>query len=285
MTGTWKLSFAVLGLAALLADLALAQPAGAVAAPAVPAAVTATAVTSTGAPAGVPTVAGRRYLHDEADVFNDEHRRKLTSRIEKLAHGTNCELYVWTRVVATLQGFEADCETLFQTTVKEAGHYRVVLVVLGYEGTPRTGPGRGKVYTAIGAGLLHVLTRQKLEGFLARGGPKVTNETVLQGIDDLAASLEANFKRTESVASLAPLTPVAGPVAPPTRLRMDLAAGVCGVIVLMLIFRRLTRCPQCGARLRRQVKILPAGAEGGSHAVRRTAKCFACGYVRKGTLF
>ncbi|MBI4872661.1 MAG: TPM domain-containing protein [Candidatus Riflebacteria bacterium] len=231
-------------------------------------------------------VSARTYLHDEADIFNSVQRSRLVGRVRKLAQSTGCEVHVWTRVVASLEGFEADCESLFAGTVKEAGHYRIVLVVLGYESTPRGGSGRGKVYTAVGAGLQHVLNKTKLEGFLAKPGQKVTADSVLEGIEKLSGSLDALFARAASVAAAMPRTePAEPPPGPSARLRIDLIGGIVAVIVVVLLYRRMTRCPQCGARLRKQVKILPAGAEGGRHTVRRTAKCFSCGYVRKGSLF
>lgn len=227
--------------------------------------------------------ASKAWLRDEAEVFTAPQRARLSGRLARLEAATGNALFVCTRVVPGFEGFETLCESLFRTVVKDAGHYKVVLIVLGYESSGRAGTGRGKVYSALGAGLTHVLTRQQLEAFLARPGQKVTTDSILSGVDQLAAALEAFARRVPpTAAAITPGTP--GPIAA-LKLRVDLLAGIGTVILVVLLLRRMTRCPQCGARLRKQVKILPAGAEGGSHTVRRTAKCFTCGYIRKGSLF
>lgn len=233
----------------------------------------------------------KNWVSDEAEVFGATQRARLNARVQRLFDETASEITLATRVVSTFDGFETACEKLFRDTVKEAGHYRIVLIVLGYEATNRSGgkdrdaaarpgTGRGKVYSGLGVGLSHVLTREKLESLVSGGGRKLTPDSMVATVESLAASLEQHFRKSLSVAAtIAPTT-----TAPPSsaRLRIDLIAGVIAAICVVLLYRRFTRCPQCGARLRKQVKIMPAGLEGGSHAVRRTAKCFLCGYVRKG---
>ncbi len=225
--------------------------------------------------------AGRR-LQDEAGIFQPEQRLSLEQRTGALAERTGCEIYIRTRIVPDLARFEAGGEQLFRDIVKNSVHYKIILLVLGYEGSPTGSVGKGKVYTALGAGLVHVLSEDELRSVLLNGG-KVTTATLIEGIDQLAVRLETYFEQHggQPPDELGGIITAEGD---PTFWR-DLILGLFGIALLFWFLKRLTRCPHCSARLRRQVKLLPSGSEGGSHTLKRTAKCFSCGYVRKGLLY
>lgn len=219
----------------------------------------------------------RSYLQDEAGIFDPDLSTLVRSRIHELQEKTGCEIFLVTRLLADLDEIESEGNALFQELIRELEHYRAILIVLAYQESSR-GVAQGKIYTALGRGLYHILTRADLQKHLGNAEERLTAPAVVEGIDGLADQLEQYYAENPGSAhedrSGAGLDVLPGGSRTLAGLALVLAS-------LLYLTRRLNRCPRCGARLQRRVDVLVRTKRQLSGQLRRTIKCLQCGYIRR----
>lgn len=160
----------------------------------------------------------------------------------------------------------------FEDLVREVGHPKVALVLIGLDRTAN----RGMVGTNLGLGLDDILTRKEAADLFLAEGEEFSPSRLRVGVDRLASRLEEWSRRTR--ARQEDLFPEAErrwyqrlgvPLVP------FLALGLFGVFAAWRAWRAKL-CPSCGAVMRTRVRL---GGPGGGAV--RTRKCFECGHVTK----
>lgn len=213
------------------------------------------------------------HLRDEVSLFEHDLVTTMEKRLVELASDTGFEIILQVRAFEGFDEFTPTAEVLFEEVVRDLGHYRVALVLIGIDRTS----GRGMVGTNLGAGLFQVMSREQVADLFLAEGEAFSPERIALGVDRLASKLE-EYHSLRAAAGNKDLFP-----SETQAWHQRFGVRFYPVVVLVLLGLwfgwsawRSRICPRCGAAMRTRVRL---GGPGG--AAVRTAKCFECGHVQK----
>jgi len=219
-------------------------------------------------------------VRDEAGIFDAANHAALSALQFRLKSDTGIEIFVVTKSLHNLDDIQLVGFDLFKHLVREVGHYRVILILIGID----SDKGQGIVNTNIGAGVYHVLRKKDCEGLFVAQGELFSPDKIKQGVSFLCNKIRTSFVARQIADGTAEIVSVEFQPAKEPGFRFNaftialMAFG--GVLLVLLIygFFKTSKCPRCGSLLRTRVSIVVG--TGGSDLARKTYKCFTCGYVK-----